>query len=168
MTAENTAPIEFSYTFTKRFLWDALKRDILWKLGVAVLIVLVAIAALGWALGVAPWRSPMLPALIGGALAGVIVVPLKLRSIVARTDSYWARLSPDRIIRYRLLPDAIEVEMPNGTARHQWHGMRRLWRYKDIWLLEIVKNTSVLLPADAPEEARAFVVERCREAGVRL
>ena len=38
----------------------------------------------------------------------------------------------------------------------------------DIWLLEIVKNVSVLFPSSAPQAARDYVVERCREAGVRV
>ena len=69
---------------------------------------------------------------------------------------------------YRLHPDAIEVKMPNGTARHEWKGLRRLWRYHDIWLIEIVKMQSVLFPSTAPQEARDYVVERCTEAGVRM
>ena len=88
--------------------------------------------------------------------------------VVRRTYALWTRLSPERTICYRIGPTAIEVEMPSGTGRHEWAGMRRLWRYKDIWLLEIVKNVSVLFPSSAPQAARDYVVERCREAGVRV
>ena len=160
--------LEFEHEFSKRFLHDALKRDVIWRLWVLVGALLVAVAGIGWLLGTPPWQVPIWPALAAGALAGAIAIPLKFRSLVNRTFDYWERLAPTRKISYRLFPDAIEVTMPNGTARYPWQGMRRLWRYPDIWLLEVVKMNSVLLPHDAPAAARDYVVERCREAGVRV
>ena len=159
---------EFEFTFTETFIRNALKRDVIWRLVVLVLVFLMGVAAIAWLMGARPWELPTMPALVAGLIAGAIAIPLKFNSIVKRTFAVWERLAPDRTISFRLFAEAIEVKMPNGNARHEWRGMRRLWRYHDIWLLEIVKLNSVLFPSDAPQDARDYVVERCTAAGVRI
>lgn len=159
---------EFSTTFDVAFIRNGIRRDLYWRIAAIVAVFLVAVAGVAWIAGSPPWRFPINVALVAGAVTGVILIPWKITNVARRTFTYWQRLSPDRTIDYRLFPDAVEVKMPNGTARHEWAGMRRLWRYEDIWLLELVRNMSVLVPADAPADARAYIAERCRESGVRV
>jgi hypothetical protein len=160
--------LEHVHQFDRRFFHDALKRDILWRLAVAMVLIFMALAVVGWASGMRPGD----PAAISGAVAFTVAAPLMswlaLRRLVSRTYAMWERLSPDHIIRYRIGPETIEVEMPNGTSRYLWKDMRRLWCYRDIWLLEIVKNIDVLFPADAPSPIRDYILARCRSAGVRV
>ena len=160
--------IEFEHVFDKKFLRDALKRDIVWRLAAVVLFMLVGMAVVGWALGTPPWKAPVLPLLVGGAVAGLVVVPWKFNTIVRSTLALWVHGNPERKLTYRLGPEAIDIETPDSRASHRWKDFRRLWRYSDIWLLEIVKKQSVLFPSEAPEDARSYVVKRMREAGVRI
>jgi len=68
---------------------------------------------------------------------------------------------------FRFDDDGFDVVVGSATNRYAWRGMRRPWRYPDVWLLEIVKNMSVFFPPQAAsDEVQAYVVKRCRDAGV--
>lgn len=168
MTDGGDVPVhEFSTEFDLRFIRNGIRRDVARRTVVVLAVFLLSVGCIAWVLGTPPTRSPVGGALIAGAIVGLALIPWKITRTAKRTEAYWVRLSPDRLIRYRLFPDAVEVELPNGTGRHQWAGMRRLWRYRDIWLLELVRGWSVLVPSDAPPEALDYIAERCRAAGVR-
>lgn len=159
---------EYTHVFDKRFLHDALKRDIYWRIFALLFGLILVFVGMFWLMGSAPWEQPTLNYLIGALMAAVAMPWFIMRRVVNRTYEFWSKQSPERKIVYRAGPDAIDVQMPNGHGRHEWKGLRRLWRYKDIWLLEVVKMTSVLFPADAPQEMRDYITERCREAGVTV
>lgn len=161
------AVIEFQHTFTEQFLKDGMKRDVVWRLHAAAGAALVGMGAVAWLLGHPPWTPTMGIALAAGAFATVLIVPRKFRQLVRRAFALWEQQAPDHVVTYRLDHEAIEVITRNSRARHAWRSMRRLWRYDDVWLIEVVKMQSVLFPSDAPEAARAFVVARFEEAGLR-
>ena len=158
---------QFEFGFDAAFMRAALRRDFYWRIGYANL-------ALGAVLlGTRLWVGQFTPVTIGIVLAGSAFVTwwlLRLLGTCARRiDELWAQQSPDRRIRYELDDDGFDVVMENAKARYEWKGMRRLWRYPDVWILEIVKNMSVFFPpAAVPQEVRDFIVERCRSAGVRV
>lgn len=157
---------EFEYAFDEAFLRTALKRDLFWR-GV------YATAALGLVLlGVWLWLGRVTPTILAILGVGVLVLWALLyrlwRKAARGILELWTRQSPDRIQRFRLDDEGFEVCMGASTSRYTWKGLRRLWRYGDVWLIEIVKNMSVFFPPDAPSDAaKDFLVERCREAGVR-
>ena len=97
----------------------------------------------------------------------LVVMVLVLIMLERKVFEIWLKQSPNRRLTYRLDDDAIVVETESGNARYEWKGLRRLWRYGDVWLIEIVRNMSVFFPTSAPEAVREFVVSRCREAGIK-
>jgi hypothetical protein len=104
----------------------------------------------------------------GGAAFILVVMVIVLWLLERKVWTFWTLQSPNRRLTYRLDDDAILVETESGNARYEWKKLRRLWRYRDVWLIEVVKNMSVFFPPSAPEEIKEFVVDRCREAGVRV
>ena len=103
-----------------------------------------------------------------GFIVSALVVGLKLLSAAKRVDALWAIQSPDRSILMRLDDDGFDVVTGSSDARYEWKALRRLWRYPDVWAIEIVRRFSVLFPPDAAsDEVRAYIVERCEAAGVR-
>ena len=92
-----------------------------------------------------------------------------LEKVARRVFDLWTKQSPGGVIRYELDDEGFSVVLENGNSRFSWEGLRRLWRYHDVWLVEILKMQSVFFPPDqAPEEVREFIVERCQAAGVRV
>lgn len=164
-----TDPVfEHRHVFTRRFLWDAFKRDWLWRIFAVVFGIDCLLAAVLWLYGNPPWEPPAATYVAGILIGAFIAPPVALWKIVGSVYRHWKFESPDCIIDFRFHDDAIEVEMPSGSSRHEWKGLRRLWRYEDVWLLELVKMRSIVMPADMPREVRDFVSERCRAAGVKV
>lgn len=157
---------EFTFSFDEAFLGDALRRDLVWR-GVYASLALLAVLAVLW-LWMGHLDLSVLLIVGGGLLLLWVLLYRTWRSAARRVDQLWVKQSPDRTITYRLDHEGFEVVVGSATARHAWEGLRRLWRYSDVWLIEIVKNMSVFFPPDqAPEEARAYILERCRAHGVR-
>ena len=159
---------EFSFEFDRRFVRDGLKRDFAWRslrsLGIYALMLLV----IGL---VMPGGSH--PTFFAVGTAGFAVIGLamwrRFGRAVDMTYDLMTKQSPDRRMTFRLSDDAIEVDLGNSQSRYPWDGLRRLWRYPDVWLLEVLRDRSVLFPVGAaPDAAREFVVERCRSAGIRV
>ena len=118
-----------------------------------------------WAFGAKTW-------LVGIPL-GVALLPLvfflRLRISVYRTYELWRKQSPTHTIRYLADADGLTVELGHAQSRHAWTSFRRLWRYPDIWMLEVVRMQSVLFPPrEASEAMNAFIVDCCRGKGVRI
>ena len=158
---------EFQYTFDEPFLRTALKRDIAWR-GVYAMIAFAAIL-----LGMWLWTRELTPLVLGIVGVGVVFVWALLfrawRLGAARVVELWTKQSPERVMAFRLDDDGFDVDVGSAHTRYTWAGLRRLWRYSDVWIIEIVKNLSVFFPPEAaPEEARAFIVERCKANGVRV
>ncbi len=157
---------EFSYTFDRAFIRKGLRRDWVWRgwlivglyVAAGVLITLVSerrvAAGVGFAVGLPfVWW----------------VCARAFRQLIDRTFQMWSLQAPDHTMRFRLDDDGFEVDLSKGHVRYSWSDLRRLWRYPDVWALEIIKMQSVLFPPDAAsDEAKAFIVERCRAAGVRV
>jgi hypothetical protein len=162
-----TTPHEFSFPFDKAFIHAALKRDFYDKIyqlgGVAA-----AVFMLAWFLIRPPLDFYVPVALLGLGVIVARVLSLLKRS-VAQVHELWTKQAPDGVIRYVLDEQGFEIRLQESHARYEWQGLRRLWRYDDVWIVEIVKNMSVFFPSDAaPAEVREFVVERCEQAGVRV
>lgn len=159
---------ELRFTFDEAFLRAALKRDLAWR-GVYATLIFVVLLGLLWL-----WQGGMPSPLTLGVLgAGVVIVWVLLyrvwRVSARRIFELWSQQSPDRTMVFRFDDEGFDVEVGSATNRYAWQGLRRLWRYPDVWLLEIVKNMSVFFPPQAAsEEVRAYVVERCKAAGVRV
>jgi hypothetical protein len=115
-----------------------------------------------------------IPHLLVLAIVAVsIAVPVRLWQVwsqsVARTHALWTKQAPDGTIRLRLADDGFQVVLGTGSMRYSWEGLRKLHRRSKVWCLEVVKHTSVLFPPDAASaEAKGYVVERCRAAGVKV
>ena len=111
----------------------------------------------------------MIGAVVAGTVAIACTLAWKLHTASRRIFEFWSKQSPGRSIRYVLDDEGFDVQLEHSSARYTWKGLRRLWRYSDVWIVEIVKNLSVFFPPDAvPAEVREYVVERCRDAGVRV
>ena len=81
----------------------------------------------------------------------------------------WQQQSPSGTIRYELDDEGYTVQLDNANTRHAWQGLRRLWQYPDVWLIEIVKNQSTFFPPDAASpEIQEYIRERCRAGGARV
>lgn len=157
--------IEFE--FDVPFIRAGLRRDFAWR--AALLAGLMA----GLLLASRLWLGVFHPFLLAAVGAGTAVVLLRLhlafRSAAQCTYELWSRQSPSRRIRFELDDEGFRVVLDQSNVRYEWRGLRRLWRYPDVWIVEIVKHLSVFFPPGAAsEEARAYVVERCRAAGVRV
>lgn len=157
----------FEITFDVPFIKRALRRDLLWKgyLGAGLILAM--------AVGLRLWHGAWLPLMTGAlvAAAGIIVWRIHhlLTTVARRIDALWRRQTAEGRIRYELDDEGFTLHLGESQSRHAWQGLRRLWRYDDVWLIEIVEMQSVFFPPDqVPAEAREFIVERCREAGVRV
>ena len=65
--------------------------------------------------------------------------------------------------------EGFSVVHESSRSHFTWQGLRRLWRYDDVWLVEILKMQSVFFPPDqVREEVRDYILERCRAAGIRV
>lgn len=158
---------EFSFEFDRAFIRAGLRRDYTWRAWAALL----GYPALGIAASlVFPQFRWLLIGIFG--VGGPLVAWLLMRRFERQVDvtlEHWQKLSPSSTIRFVLDDEGFAVEMPHGSSRYGWSGLRRLWRYPDTWLIEIVRKHSVLFPPDAASpEAREFLLERCRTAGVRV
>jgi len=158
---------ELRFTFDEAFLRAALKRDLAWR-GVYATLLLIGVLVVLWL-----WQgsvSWMTAAILGaGAVALWLLLFRVWRTSARRIFDLWSTQCPDRTMAFRFDDEGFDVEVGSASNRYVWQGMRRLWRYTDVWLLEIVKNMSVFFPPEAAsDEVKAYVVERCRDAGVRV
>ena len=160
-------PYEFSYTFDLAFIRRALRRDHSWKylLGPGLLLPLLFVSRL--------IRGSFEPSAVWLVVGGIVFLTWFVHFKYARGTQavfgFWSKLSPNHTMRFRLDDEGFDLLLESSEARYEWSGLRRLWRYDDVWMIEIVKNVSAFFPPDeAPHEARDFIVECCRAAGVRL
>ena len=157
----------FEFGFDIPFIKAALRRDLLWKGyllagGLLLLAVVLRLTSGSWD-----------PVLTRALALGAVVVSWSFHSLLGkfagRVFDLWARQSPNGIIRYELGDETFAVVAGASRSEFQWKGLRRLWRYDDAWMLEIVKMQSVFFPPDeVPREVLDFIVERCAASGVRV
>jgi hypothetical protein len=162
---------EIRFRFDQRFFHDAFKRDHLWK-GLSLGLWALALFGLAAVVGGAPAATLRDRFFLGAvAVTLVLVAVLRLlafRRAVRRTHELFRKQSPSGEVHFRLDDDGITIEMDHARNVQAWGGLRRLWRYPDVWLLEVVEDQSILFPARAASaEALAFLLERCRSNGVR-
>ena len=158
---------EFQFTFDVPFIKAALRRDLLWK-GYVLGGIMVALALVMHLLygTVYIWFTATLL-----FMAGFVIwrFHAMLTKISRRVFDLWTRQSPSGLIHYELDEEGFSVVLDQSRSRYHWEGLRRLWRYDDVWLIEIVKMQSTFFPTDqAPDKVREYIVERCRSAGVRV
>ena len=158
---------EFQFRFDVPFLRAALRRDVLWRGYVMGGIVVALVPGMRLWLGYwHPWLSGFL---LAAAAVSVWRFHAMLGRAAGRVFELWSKQSPGGVIRYELDDEGFSVVLENSRSRFSWNGLRRLWRYDDVWILEIVKMQSVFFPpGPVPGEVRDYIVERCRSAGVRV
>lgn len=162
----------FQFEFDRAFVRRGFLPNHRWRC--LYIVLYIAFVACAGAFLFDPWSSAFRDPSFLAILALSLVVLLFLRFLalgrgVQRTCELWSREAPDRILDYHLTADGLTLTMKNAEVRRKWSDFRRLWRYEGVWLLEIVKNHSLFYPVDsAPEGASEFLVERFREAGVRV
>ncbi len=158
---------EFRFEFDARFIYTALRRDVFWK------VALFNGLLLGILITSRLWIGSFAPLVVGVTIGAMALITLRLH-LALRTGSrrvyeLWSKHSPEHTVSWQLDDEGFKVDMGTSASSFEWKGLRRLWRYQDVWILEIVKNMSVFFPPDAaPEEVREYVVDRCIEAGVRV
>jgi hypothetical protein len=158
---------EFAFRFDRGLIRSALRRDYAWRPVVAILLLVGALVGhRAWA---GHFDGLIVALVASGTIAVIGVFIVTFRGLVERTFQLWSRQSPSGNMRFVLDDEGFTVCMDQTTSRYHWQGLRRLWRYHDVWIVEIVKNQSVLFPPEAASaEKREFIVERCRRAGVRV
>ena len=158
---------EFEFSFDVSFIKAGLRRDLMWKGYVLAGMLLV----LSWIMRMVQgfWEPITTCAFVLGAVLVLWRFHCLLDRIAGRVFELWRDQSPDGVVRYELDDEGFSVVLEHGNSRFTWQGLQRLWRYNDVWLVEVVKAQSVFFPPDqAPAEVRDFIVERCQDAGVRV
>ena len=167
MSSSPEPPFEFSYEFDVAFIVAALRRDFIWRGAVGVGLMVLVFFATRLFTGV--WL-PSVAAICG--IGVVLVMLLAYRAVrvgARRVFELWARQGPDHRMAFRLDEEGFDVLLAHSSSRYTWQGLRRLWRYDDVWIIEVVKNVSVFFPPGAATQAtRDFIVERCRSGGARV
>jgi len=157
----------FSFRFNKAFIQAALRRDRNW--GIAKVLILYAIAAPLVLFGLDAHSNLTYGILGGGLLATMTFVLVLFHKAATSVHTIWQRQSPSNTIRYDLDDDGFSIHMENASSRFEWQGLRQLWRYPDVWLIEIVKKQSAFFPPHAaPEAALTFIEQKCRNGGAKV
>ncbi len=157
---------EFEFRFDVPFVKNALRRDFLWRgylMGGTFFVVMMGVMRLWFG-----HFDPMISTTcILGSLAIAVSFHYKLGKYARRVCEIWSKQSPSGIIRYELDEEGLTVRFDHAHSRFEWTGLRKLWCYSDVWLLEIVKMQSVFFPPEQVAcEAKDYIRERCRAAGV--
>lgn len=161
------APVhEVSYAFDLALIRRGMRRDILWR---AIYASLVFLFAFGLCMVLLPdmlWLFG--PALGFLSVFALLVLWFGYLKVSQRTLEFWTVQSPDRILRLGFHEEQLVVTTGSGSQRYAWNSMRRLWRYPDMWMFEVVKNVSVFMPPDAAShEVRDYIVRQCEAAGLK-
>jgi hypothetical protein len=160
---------QMSYRFDRQFVRNGLKRDHFWRTVymLALFSVVVTIVLVYYWSADLHFLGPVLITASVGCVAIIAAALFRFHRAVKAVYEFFRKQSPSGVIQYQLDDEALIVEFDNGSSRFPWRDLRRLWRYPDVWLLEIVKGTSVLFPAAAAsDEVKAYLVDRCRQAKV--
>ena len=158
---------ELTFHFDEAFVRKALRRDV-WDRGwiATGLMVVVAIVMRVWT---GEWSPLILGIIAVGTAVLWFLLFRTLRSAARQIVALWRTQSPDGTMTFRFTEEGYELEIASASSQNTWKGLRRLWRYDDVWIIEIVKRMSVFFPPSAADpETLAFVEARCREAGVRV
>lgn len=156
----------FQFEFDVPLIKAGIRRDLMWKGYLMASVMLVAAIAARVSYGY--WD----PVLTGVLILGAIVIVWRFHGMLNRFASQifelWSTQSPSGVMRFELNDDGFSVVLDKSRSDFEWAGLRRLWRYDDVWLIEIVKGQSVFFPPDrTSDEVRDYLVERCRSANVR-
>lgn len=157
----------FTFGFDEAFVTRALRRDKRWAVAKVVLLYAAAAPLLSFGVG---GDGPLLYGLLAGGFIATVTLAVALYAKAGRSVyRLWLRQSPSRQIRYELFEDGFSVHMDHASSRFAWQGLRQLWRYPDVWLIEVVRKQSAFFPPEvASPAALAFIEERCRSGGARV
>ena len=160
---------EFRFQFTRDFIRAALRRPFI-SLATKFLAIVMALLA-----GIVFFMTGghVNVVLVGVMAGGIAIIAAKLvfsfRASVDRTFELWEKQSPTHEMRFALDAESISIQLEHASNCYAWKDIKRLWRYSDVWLIEVATKASVLFPAtEAPDDVKGFLVERCRAAGVRV
>ncbi len=108
--------------------------------------------------------------LIGLTVLGVLVFILLSGYLIGRRRSL-AKLDmiSDGKAAYRLTDEKIEAQSSLGSVSLAWSSIAEIRKYNDLILLGFRGAMYSIVPASQiPEQALAFMVERCRAAGAQI
>ena len=156
----------FEFTYDIPFVKNALRRDLLWKGYLAAGIFIALIFVIRWSYG---YFDPVFTTAFG---IGSVVMVWRIHAVLdkgaKRVCELWDKLSSNRQIRYELDDEGFVIALQESRSRYEWSGLRRLWRYDDVWLIEIVKMQSAFFPPDqVSDEVKEYITQCCQKAGVR-
>lgn len=157
----------FTFSFDLPFIRRALRRDRNEAVFKIVAIYAIVTPLLAWLMGA---DSGLFYGILGGGfVATVTFVVSAFHKGGKNVHDVWLQQSPSGTIRYQLDDEGYTVQMDNANSRHAWQGLRRLWCYPDVWLLEIIKNQSTFFPTEAASpEIQDYIRERCRSGGAKV
>ena len=165
--ATTAATHQLTYRFDRSFIADGLKRDFAWK-GFYLLVILIVVEVAVVSIMGGSWGIEMVGIVAGAAVLIAVLLVFKFRSSVRRVYDFWKVQSPSGELRFSADPVGLTVQTDQANSAYEWSDLRRLWRYSDVWLFEVVRNVSVMFPCRAaPDAMKDYMVERCRAAGVR-
>ena len=167
METHDSVPHRFEFHFDLPFLRKAIGRDFLWRCWVLLASGATILVVYGFAFDRWSWSLGL--AVTGALTIGEIALLLRWHQTAKSAYDLWSEMAPDHKGVYELDAEGFTVMLGDSCTRYEWKALRRLWRYPDAWMLEMVRKVSVLFrPQDAGPEALAYIEERCKEAGVRM
>ena len=142
-------------------------RAMLWAMPWAVLAAVLAagltvLGALGYMRpDVADWKAWVWYGLVPLAVILLLVRSLWVSGVVVRSVSKLGEHS----ITYRLEEDAIHCITPYGIGHYPWPTIRRLTRYRDLWLL-YADGGALVFPKDRLRGGVAqFILDKVNASG---
>ena len=157
---------ELEFTFDRRLIYTAMRRDVVWRLWLPPV---VGGLLCGWLYYLQGSIGSMFIWVAGSLTAVEIFLLVMIRVSIVRTDQLWSTQAPDRRMRFSFDDEGFDVLLGESKTRYAWTSLKQLWRYPDVWLLEVVRMMSVFFPADAATpEVRAYISERCQAANIKV
>ena len=155
------------YAFDARFVAAAMRRDFLWRGYLIAAVVACVPVYFRWSSGA--WDTGALAFYLGLAAIVIVLFHGLLRMSARNQVKLWRTQSPDGRIQFIFDAEGFEAVVGASRNRFAWKNLRRVWRYPDVWMFEIVKMRSVFLPPDClSEEQRRDISAWCAQAGVRV
>ena len=72
-------------------------------------------------------------------------------------------------IVFRVTDDCFIVTSPTSESRLSWVTIKKVWRFKDLWLLFVGPSKFVMLPtAVLSDDIESFIVDKIRAGGGRV
>ena len=163
---ESAPRFEHEFPISKELLRNAARRDIRDLLLMSLLLYAALMGAVYWFYG--SFDTPTWVVVVVGVVIILLIVRHRFRRAIDALADLLHKTNPDGLMRVLVDDEGFTSEAGDSRTRFAWSALVQLWCYPDVWLLQVGPKVSVILPPDAPEPMREFVVARCRAAGVRV